>query len=82
MNNLLSTIDLMKSESYIDRFKAEYYQLDIRLERLERFVRDFSEGRLTFKPSCDLETLEKQLDVMRAYKAILDKRVRIENIIL
>lgn len=82
MNDLSSTVDLMCSDFYDDRFKAEYIQLDIRTKRLEDFIGRYKDGKLCFKPNCDLDVLEKQLDVMKAYKAILENRSKIENIVI
>lgn len=35
---LKDTIELMQSEDYKERFKAEYYQVKIHLEKLSRTV--------------------------------------------
>ena len=35
---LKNTVDLMLSDDYKDRFKAEYYQLSIRFKKLKNMV--------------------------------------------
>lgn len=35
---LKDTIDLMNSSDYKDRFKAEYWQVKIRLEKLRKMI--------------------------------------------
>ena len=37
MKELRQTIDMMTSDDYKERFKAEYYQTKIRYERLKKF---------------------------------------------
>lgn len=50
---LKDTIELMKSNDYKDRFKAEYYQLKIRKEKLLKMVDNWNS--LKFKPTCSKE---------------------------
>ena len=38
---LKDTIDLMISSDYKDRFKAEYYQVKIRVEKLDKLFSGF-----------------------------------------
>lgn len=52
MNNLEETVELMLSNDYKDRFKAEYWQLKIRTIKLNDMVNKFYSGDLDFKPSC------------------------------
>ena len=77
---LQDTIELMNSEDFKDRAKAEYYQLKIRYEGLARLLKGYREGTLDFKPKCSYELLHKQLVFMRAYMEALDVRADIENI--
>ena len=77
---LKDTIPGMLSPDYKERFTAEYNQLCIRAQKLEIFIDNYRNGRLNFKPTCDLELLSRQLDIMKAYIAVLEERARIENV--
>ena len=48
---LKDTIDLMNSSDYKDRFKAEYWQVKIRLEKLRKMIAKWQAGTLGFTPS-------------------------------
>lgn len=80
--NLVDTVELMLSDNYEDRFKAEYYQLRERYNRLSRMVVKYEAETLDFEPKCSLLTLKKQLDAMRTYAYLLEVRAQIEGIIL
>lgn len=77
---LKDTVPGMLSPDYKERFTAEYQQLCIRAQKLEIFIDNYRNDRLSFKPTCDLELLEQQLDIMKAYMAVLEERARIENV--
>ena len=77
---LNETVNLMNSDDYQDRFKAEYKQLSIRLQGLERMIYMYEMGKLSFEPKCSLELLASQALSMRTYQAILEERARSENI--
>ena len=53
--NLKDTIEMMRSEDYKQRFKAEYYQLKIRTEKLKAMLDKWDAGELSFKPTCPRE---------------------------
>lgn len=74
---LADTIELMKSDNYKDRFKAEYWQLKIRTDRL---VDILSKGDLDFTPKCDKRVLFNQYYHMSYYFSILEERAKIEGI--
>lgn len=78
--HLYLTADLMNSADYKDRFKAEYYQLKIRVEKLENVIVKYEAGTLNFQPTCDIELLKKQYEIMSIYMHILMVRAEIENI--
>ena len=80
MNNLNETIELMNSPDYKERFKAEYYQLKIRTEKLDAMVEKYEKGKLDFTPSCPLWLLAGQLISMRVYLEHLEKRAEIEKV--
>lgn len=79
-NNLNETIPMMVSEDYKERFKAEYFQLKIRMDGLSNMIMRYKEGTLTFEPSCSCHLLENQLVAMRMYAKVLDQRATIEEI--
>ena len=64
-------IELMKSEDYKDRFRAEYYQLEDRIDKLVNMLEKYKAGTLNFTPSCSYELLSYQLQTMNAYKRVL-----------
>lgn len=77
---LQDTVELMNSEDYKDRFRAEYFQLRIRADKLQAFINAYYAGKLNFKPSCSMEIHVQQLAAMRSYQAILEARAAIEKI--
>lgn len=77
----LSSINMM-SRDYKVRFVAEYVQLKIRADKLERMLYAWDEGRLSFTPTNPKRLLQRQLRVMREYEEILETRARIEDIVL
>lgn len=77
---LRDTIPGMLSLDYKERFTAEYEQLSIRASKLEIFLDNYRQGRLSFKPICSIELLKQQLDIMKAYIAVLEERAKIEGV--
>lgn len=77
---LVDTIPLMESEDYKERFKAEYYQLTIRIEGLKQMLDQYKNGTLKFTPVCSYALLSKQLKTMEAYAACLEVRATTERI--
>ena len=77
---LKDIIELMNSEDYKERFKAEYYQTKIRYDKLHKMLIKYEAGTLGFEPSCPLEILEKQACYMGNYLKTLEIRAEIEKI--
>lgn len=77
---LKDTIELMNSEDYKERFKAEYYQTKIRYYKLHRLIIKMEAGTCDFTPSCSLEIHKEQAKYMGMYLHILEVRAEIENI--
>ena len=73
-------IELMKSEDYKDRFKAEYYQLEDRATKLGNMLEKYKAGTLNFTPSCSYDLLNSQLKAMNEYLKYLMIRADIEGI--
>lgn len=77
---LNETIDMMISKDYKERFKAEYYQLKIRYEKLNKMVDKWDKGELNFTPICDRYIYSYQLSTMENYLEILVFRAKKEGI--
>lgn len=78
--NLQDTVEMMNSSDYRERFKAEYYQLLLRLDALTGMLIKWENGMLDFKPKCSKETLENQVLFMQGYLGVLRLRAEIEGI--
>ena len=68
-SELKDTVDYMVHENYKYRFIGEYYQLLIRLDRLEKVIFDAYSGQL--KTQCPIKLLELQAEVMQHLLNIL-----------
>ena len=77
---LKDTISMMESADYKERFKAEYYQLLIRLDSLRSMLIKLKYNMLDFEPKCSKETLENQVIFMKGYVDILLLRSKLEGI--
>ena len=80
METLETTAELMKSEDYKERFKAEYYQLSIRLIKLIQMLTSWDLGTLPFVPTCPRSIYDMQIRAMEDYKALLEARAVMENV--
>lgn len=74
------TVELMLSDNYIDRFKAEYWQTKIRYDRLHVMTIKYEANVLDFEPKCSLELLNEQKRQMSLYLHALEVRAAIEGI--
>jgi hypothetical protein len=77
---LKDTIPMMNNADYKERFKAEYYQLVIRKEKLKAMLEKYKAGTLPFTPNCSYELLYEQVVYMKQYQRILEERARIESV--
>lgn len=77
---LKDTIELMNSEDYRERFKAEYYQTKIRYDKLHKMIVKMEAGTCNFAPSCSLEVNKEQAKWMGMYLHVLEVRAEIEKI--
>ena len=77
---LKDTVALMISCDYRQRFLAEYNQLHIRIESLERTLRKYNDGTLNFELTCSYDLLNAQLQAMKMYRMFLKERAIIEKI--
>ena len=79
---LKDTIDLMQSEDYKERFKAEYQQNVIRFQKLKAMLEKWDKGELNFTPTCPRGVYNLQIREMADYIAVLEARAAIEGIAL
>lgn len=77
---LKDTVDMMESSDYKERFRAEYFQLEIRIDKLITMLSKWDIGELGFQPTCPYNLLEAQLNSMKTYRYILEERAKLENI--
>jgi len=82
MKELNETVGCMLSPDYKDRFKAEYYQLKIRYDKLVNMCKLWDEGKLSFTPTCPRSLYYDQLEGMEIYLAVLEERAKLEDIVL
>lgn len=80
ITELKDTSALMESPDYKDRFRAEYYQVAIRYEKLKAMLDKWDKGELNFTPTCSRVTYDFQMHAMEDYKAILAERADIEHV--
>ena len=77
---LLDTVELMVSDDYKNRMKAEYLQTKIRYDKLHKMIVKYESNTLDFEPSCSLDLLKKQASAMGQYLYYLEMRAEIEGI--
>lgn len=77
---LKDTIEMMQSEDFKERFRAEYYQTKIRYDKLDAMTVKYEAGTLAFTPNCSLELLKEQKAYMGNYIRCLKIRAEIEGI--
>ena len=77
---LKDTIEMMNSDDFKERFKAEYYQTKIRYDKLHTMTVKYEAGTLSFTPACPLGLLKEQKSLMGQYLNKLEIRAEIEGI--
>ena len=77
---LQDTVQMMISKEYKERFKAEYYQLKIRYEKLKAMLKNWDKGILDFTPTCPRSTYDMQISAMESYLAVLEARAVMEGV--
>jgi hypothetical protein len=75
---LKDTVDMMLSSDYKEQMKAEYWQVDIRINSLSRLLENWD--NLDFEPTCPKKLLELQLDAMCQYASTLATRAALESV--
>lgn len=71
---------LLISDDYKQRFVGEYWELRLRIEKLEDMLRKEKLGVLGFKPDCPIGILRDQATLMHSYLEILEQRAIYEKI--
>lgn len=77
---LKETVEMMLSDDYKERFRAEYNQLVIRYNKLKAMLTKWDNGLLNFEPSCNRGLYNFQVRAMADYIAVLESRAQIEGI--
>lgn len=77
---LSDTTEMMGSQDFKERFRAEYFQLQNRIDGLSNMLVKYRKGTLTFTPKCTIKLLDGQLNTMIIYRTHLEERAKIEEI--
>lgn len=77
---LKDTVELMTSNDWTDRFKAEYLQTKIRYEKLHKMIVMREVGKQTFNTPIPLESWKAQISHMGQYLYELEKQAAIHGI--
>lgn len=77
---LEATVEEMLSDDYKERFRAEYWQVRTRFEKLTATIDKYLVGKLDFEPDCPIQLLMTQASYMRMYMQVLEARAKIEKI--
>ena len=66
--------------AYVSRMIAEYHELKDKYNKLHRMLVKHEAGTLDFEPTCPIELLEHQANVMGEYLHTLEVRAEIEKV--
>ena len=77
---LNDTVEMMYSADYKERFRAEYYQVVIRYQKLKMMLANWDRGVLGFKQTCPRSTYNMQITAMADYIAVLEARAVMESV--
>lgn len=66
--------------AYVSRMIAEYHELKDKYTKLHRMLIKHEAGTLDFEPTCPIELLEHQANVMGEYLHTLEVRAEIEKV--
>ena len=80
MKELKETVDMMNSNDYKERFKAEYTQTKIRYDKLHNMITKYEAGTLEFEPTNPISLLKEQAEAMEKYLHALEVRAEIEGV--
>lgn len=74
---LKDTINAMLSDDWKERFKAEYLQLDIRIQKLDFAIRKLTKARSS---PIDLLFFRRQIRHMKRYRQEMQHRAELHGI--
>ena len=78
---LKDTIEMMNSDDYKERLKAEYWQTKIRCEKLEATLLKYTHGTLEFKLNgLAYYLLTLQVNSLYLHLDVLQRRAKLEGI--
>ena len=77
---LSETVEMMNSADYKERFRAEYFQLKIRVNGLKNMLDKWDKGELDFTPICPREIYNEQMEYMMNYMTVLANRAYLEHV--
>lgn len=77
---LKETVEMMNSADYKERFKAEYFQLKIRYDKLIAMLEKWDKKELNFEPTCPRFIYDKQICAMKMYLEVLEERAALEHV--
>ena len=77
---LKDTVEMMNSDDYKERIKAEQYQLVTRYRSLKSMLTKWDEGTLNFEPTCPRNIYNTQIKAMVDYIEVLKSRAIMEGI--
>ena len=80
MMKLSETVEMMNSADYKERFRAEYFQLKIRVNGLKNMLDKWDKGELDFTPTCPREIYNDQMEYMMNYMTVLANRAYLEHV--
>ena len=80
MMKLSETVEMMNSADYKERFRAEYFQLKIRVNGLKNMLDKWDKGELDFTPTCPREIYNDQMEYMMNYMTVLANRAELEHV--
>ena len=80
MLELIDTVNMMTSEDWKDRFKAEYLQTKIRYEKLHKLIVKREVGKIGFETPISLKSWINQAKYMGLYLYELEKQAAIHGI--
>ncbi len=79
---LKETVEMMNSADYGEKFKAEYFQLKIRYDKLVAMLEKWDNKQLNFEPTCPRFIYDRQIYAMKVYLEVLEERAALEHVSL
>lgn len=80
MTELRETVDLMLSDNFRDRLKAEYWQNVIRYNALSMYIDKLKNSKNPYESPVPIKSLERQLTYMSLMNGVLEERLAADDI--